>query len=162
MKYVNKISIISSDKKEKIINIKEGRRYWLDEEMDYACIEILKEDNLSNYLSVFNDINDEKYQNKYIEKQLLYASNTNRISQGKGKMTPKYLLYNIVTYDGWSGSPIFLNEDNKVIGIHMAKNDMSKDKKDNQIIKNEKVVNIGIPIKNVLIHMKEMGEGNAK
>jgi hypothetical protein len=44
----------------------------------------------------------------------------------------------------------------------MAKNDMSKDKKDNQIIKNEKVVNIGIPIKNVLIHMKEMGEGNAK
>lgn len=158
IKDLNEISISSHQKEEIKINLKDGRRRcWLDKEMDYVCIEILEEDNISNYLSVFNDINDEKYQNEYIEKKILYASNTKKISAGEGKLTPLYLIYHFYTVEGWSGSPVFLNGDNKVIGIHMGGIDKNKD---NKIIKKEKAVNIGIPIKNVLMHMEKLGKGN--
>ena len=156
---VNEISI-ASDKEVKNINLNDGRRKWWDKEIDYVCIEILEKDSISNFLTVFQDINDKKYQNEYIEKQLLYASNTIKISPGNGKLFPfSYLIYHFDTDFGWSGSPVFLNGDNKVIGIHKGGKDNNKD---NKIIKKGKVINMGIPIKNVLIHMRKLGNENVK
>jgi len=145
--HINEVKIFS-DKEEKKIEIDpKERRIWYDEEMDYACIEILEKDNISNYLNVFNDINDKKYENEYIENKLLYASNTKSISPGKGQMKQYKLIYSFDTEDGWSGAPVFLSGDNKVIGIHRGGIN-------NKINKKKERFNLGIPIKYILMNMK--------
>jgi len=156
IEHENKISMSSDGEKakEKIINLNDGRRYWWDEELDYVCIEILPKDNISNYLCVFQDIKDEKYKSQYIENQLLYASNTKEISAGNGKLLSfEHLIYYFDTECGWSGSPVFLNLDNKVIGIHLAGYEKNK---------YNKCINMGVPIKTVLKHIKKLGNNNEK
>ena len=109
------------------IKLERNKRYirsFIDEGLDITVVQILDEDNISkkNYLEPELDIqinnkliNNELYIPQYIEEKKL------KNSEGKIKDIIKYQLsYSANTKSGSSGSPIFLKNSNKVIGIHKA------------------------------------------
>ena len=109
------------------IKLDKNKRYirsFIDKKLDITVVEILDEDNISkkNYLFPELDIpidnkliNKEIYIPQYIEEKKL------KNAEGIIKYINKFeLCYSVNTKQGSSGSPIFLKNSNKVIGIHKA------------------------------------------
>ena len=125
---INNSIIISLNNEQilKEIKIDGKRKKYTNEKCDITIIEIKKEDNINNFLSLDdkllnNDINN--YNNIY-ENESLYILN---YINGKDMFVSYGILNNIEdnkiihkcnTDSGSSGSPIILLNNNKVIGVH--------------------------------------------
>ena len=109
------------EEKEKEINLKLKRYKMSDEELDFTIIEIIKEDNINNFLEIDKEI----YTNDYIEEQIFspqYPGGEDlKYSQGKiiGKKGGLY-LYTVGTSGGSSGSPLILFNNLKIIGLQVG------------------------------------------
>ena len=121
--------------------------------LDYSCIEIFDSDGIEDFYEIFND--NFSFEN---EKEILTVNgyyngeelSINSIKSGHLKEIKKYKIYHSVdTGYGCSGSPIILtNRDFKIIGIHRC-------------YINEKKLNLGSHIKDILNHIYEdKYEGN--
>ena len=126
--YKEYIEIIIN-KKIKKINLNYKRRIWRNEEIDYTCIEIIKEDNIIKNIKPF-DINDNCY-NKNYNNEIYDKKGIILVSIGKSKIIeiPQGIIYyiknnnenfyhNCNTEGGFSGGPIILINNLTIIGIH--------------------------------------------
>ena len=116
--YKEYIEIIMNNKIEKI-NLNYKRRIWRNEEIDYTCIEIIKEDNIIENIKPF-DINDNCYNKNYnIENYdkkgiiLLSIGKSKIIEIHQGiiyyiKNNNENFYHNCNTEGGFSGGPIIL------------------------------------------------------
>ena len=109
--YEKRLIKIKLDEKERFIKY--------NKEMDITIIEIKPEDNIKDKFFLFPETNDLELLNKDIyipqyreDKRLSY-------SEGKIKEIKEHeISYDACTDSGSSGSPIFLKNTSKVIGIH--------------------------------------------
>ena len=120
---INEIDLeIGNDKK--TINIK-NREKCFDKELDYICIQILKEDNINDFLKI-----DENFSREEFGKFRIYTFGCLdgvKFDVGNIIKNQDYLfLHNCNTDPGWSGGPIFNHENYKVIGLHIGYNDKIK------------------------------------
>ena len=128
-------------KENKEINLELKRYKMTDKFYDFTIIEILKEDNINNFLKVDKYINEYDYKD-----QLIFSTQYpggKKLGYSHGKITGKksgYFLYSVGTKGGFSGSPIILFDDLTVIGLHKGcLYDEDKNK-----------INLGIPL-NIII-----------
>ena len=107
--------------KEKEINLELSRYKITDEYLDYTIIEIIKEDNISNFLDIDENINSNDYKNEVIFCGQYPGGNKLHYSHGKiiGKKDG-LILYSLGTLGGSSGSPIILFNNLKIIGLHIG------------------------------------------
>ena len=111
----------------KIIPLKQ-RKIWINETIDYACIEIKEEeDNIHTFLNLDETIFNKNDSNEYYLNQgvLLFARNKFKnekrlvFSNGIIKNIKNYdFLYTCNTYSGCSGGCIVNQNNYGVIGIH--------------------------------------------
>ena len=104
----------------------ENRRIWSDSELDYTCIEILKNDDIKGFLNIDEillqtDYAIENYKNKGIYifgfmKDLELSFDSGYILEAKNN----YLFHNCNTTGGCSGGAIINKTTNNIIGIHQA------------------------------------------
>ena len=113
----------SIDNNKKIFNLN-NRRIWFNknDNLDYICIEIFKEDNIEEFLKVDEDlINKECDISRLInEKIIIFGNNGDKLKFDKGiilKNSKNFCFYNCNTCPGFSGGPI-LNHFHNIIGIH--------------------------------------------
>jgi V8-like Glu-specific endopeptidase len=137
----NKVSyMISENEKETYneIDLEKDRFKLTNKIMDFTVIEILKEDNIQDFLEINNeqyDKNNEIYSYQYAGGVKLGFSFGNIIVKKKN-----LLEYNVGTKAGSSGCPILLMKNSKVIGLHKA----------SYINPNLEKINIGIPIETLI------------
>ena len=137
--YLLKYSIIETEKEVfKEINLKKDRYKLTNKEFDFTIIEIIKEDNINNYLEINNlqyDINDQIFTFQY--------PGGGRMQYSHGKLIKKkenYLIHDIGSKGGSSGFPIILMKNSKVIGLHRGTLDTNPNNK----------INIGIIIELII------------
>ena len=120
---INKVINIEYQNKDKILEIKEKRRVFTDEKLDYTCIEILKEDNINQYFEINKNINNINYFTNHDIFVLQYP-NGEELSYSVGeiiKIKDNYIFHTASTTFGSSGSPILSRNDNlSVIGLHFG------------------------------------------
>ena len=114
----------------KILEIKNNRVIFTDEELDYTCIEILSEDNIfkNNEIEKLFKIdqnilegNTSSLNNNDIF--ILQYPNGNEFSFSIGKIDyidNKIIKHTATTLDGSSGSPIIRRTNYSIIGIHFG------------------------------------------
>ena len=136
-----KISYVISEKENEIYNeidLEKERYILTNKDDDFTIIEILKEDNIKNYLTINNEQylkNDEIFSYQYAGGVELGIS--------FGRLLEKednFLIYDVGTKNGSSGSPIILMKNSKVIGLH----------KGNYINNKKEKINAGIPIELII------------
>ena len=104
------------------------REYHSKKDLDIIIIEILKRDNIDKkyfllpYIGSYDElINKKIYIVQFPEGQLSYSG-------GELLKIDKYeITYNVSTSSGSSGSPIFLENTTKVIGIHKSTNKLDNE-----------------------------------
>ena len=121
---------ISYDNEFKIINIKldTSKRYiksFIEEGLDITAVEILEEDNIYRDYFLWNE--DETDNNRIINNEIYipqYAQGKELVNaRGKIIKINKYEFTHLANTEyGSSGSPIFLENSTKVIGIHKQSN----------------------------------------
>jgi hypothetical protein len=139
----------------KIISLK-GRKKWTDETIDFTCIEIKEEeDNIHTFFNLDDNVLDKNYSNDcYLNHHvIIFAINKNDkqvgFSNGVIKQNEKsFFAYTCNTFKGCSGGCIVNQNNNNIIGIHKGEINTS----------NEKVVNVGIYINNVINYIKQSKE----
>jgi len=118
------------------LNLEDGRRIWVNKEIDYTCIEIFPMTN------IFFGFNKEIFK---IDKQHLNSQNLKKeteiraytfIENNFDKLDGKFksieekhrytFKHDLKTEGGYSGSPIINKEDKSIIGIHKEKYDKKK------------------------------------
>ena len=120
---------IKLDKETYYISLKLKRRIWSDKDLDFTCIEIIKEDNLIEKVELLeidkNNYNIEYELENYNKRGIVIAS-----IGGKGDIElPQGVIYNVKnsnnlflhncnTEPGFSGGPIILISSLRVMGIH--------------------------------------------
>ena len=146
--YKEYIEIVINKKIEKI-NLNYKRRIWINEEIDYTCIEIIKEDNIIENIKPF-DINDNCYNKNYNNENydkngiiLLSIGRSQIIEIPQGimyyiKNNNENFYHNCNTEGGFSGGPIILINDLTIIGIHKG---YEKDENKNIGIYFNKIIN---------------------
>jgi surface protein len=132
--------MISENEKETFneIDLEKDRYKLTNKELDFTIIEILKEDNIKNFLKINNEqykLMDEIFSYQYAGGVKLGFSFGNLL-----KIDKNLLTYNVGTKGGSSGSPLLLMQNSKVIGLH---------KQGLQIHENEKI-NFGVPIEAII------------
>ena len=129
----------NNEKKE--INLELNRYKYTDNILDFTIIEILPEDNISNFLEIDENIDLKNYKDEQIF-SIQFPKNNLQYSHGKilGKNN-NFLLYSIGALEGSSGSPLLLIENRKLIGLHKGAYSINKNNR----------VSLGIPI-NLLIN----------
>ena len=147
---------IKIDGETKILSLK-GRKKWANKEMDFTCIEIKEEeDNIHTFFNLDDKVLDKNYSNDcYLnQKVFIFAININddkQIGFSNGvikKNKEPFFAYNCNTYLGCSGGCIVNQFTNNVIGIHCGEIKTE----------NEKAVNAGIYINNVINIIKQSKE----
>ena len=134
--------IIFIEKEKKELNLEIARLKIADKEFDFTIIEILEEDNISNFLEIDEYINTDDYTNQQIFSFQYPGGLKLKYSHGKiNKRLDKYFVYSLGTDGGSSGSPIILVDSLKLIGLHKGKYDFEKN--------NE--IGLGIPM-NLIIN----------
>ena len=124
----------NNEKKE--INLELNRYKYTDQILDFTIIEIIKDDNIFNFLEIDENINTKDYKNEQIF-SIQFPGESLQYSHGKNYGKNKnFFLYSIGTLDGSSGSPILLIKNRKLIGLHKGNYNVTKNKK----------INMGIPI----------------
>lgn len=118
-------------------NLYEHRYKYTNEELDFTKIEIIKEDNIKNYLKIDIIFDSTDYKNKKICSLQYLGGDKLQYSYGESyKLKDNNLLYSLSPLGSSSGSPIILINNKKIIGLHKVGYNDNKDKK----------INIGIPI----------------
>ena len=129
---INKENIeIKLNNEEIKISLNLYRRIWINEEIDFTCIEIMKEDNIIEIINPFEiddncyniNYNNEEYDKRGIiipsigiEKEIELA---NGIIEYIDNEKYKYIFFHDCnTKPGFSGGPIILINNLKIIGIH--------------------------------------------
>ena len=145
LKYKENIKIKLNNKEIKI-SLNLYRRIWTNEEIDFTCIEIIKEDNIIEIINPF-EIDDNCYNINYNNKEydrrgiVIPGIKEKEIEIPQGIIeyiqNEELFFHNCNTEDGFSGGPIILINNLKIIGIH-----------DGYEEKNKK--NIGIYFKEIL------------
>ena len=142
----NELLIIYKNKEE-IIKLNGDRLKLTNKKLDYTIIEILEEDEIfkkiKDYFEIDNYIMNNESINNYKNQDICivqYPEGGNlSFAQGGINSFDNYKIKHLVsTHHGSSGSPILLQNNFKIIGIHKAGN-----KKKNE--------NIGISMKDILI-----------
>ena len=139
----------------KFISLK-GRKKWSDEEMDFTCIEIKEEeDKIHTFYNLDDKVLDKNYSNDYYlnHNVLIFAINKNDKQLGFSngvikKNQDSFFAYTCNTYPGCSGGCIVNQFNNNVIGIHRGEIETG----------NEKAINTGIYINNVINRIKQFEE----
>ena len=115
---------IKINNSQKYLDLKLIRKIFYNEEMDYMCIEILQEDNIEYEIIDIDDncynnsYNNKEYNGKYImvsgigKKKYIYSS-IGKMQYIKNK---SWFAHNGSTERGFSGGPIVLTNQNKIIG----------------------------------------------
>ena len=125
---------IEHNREKKIIKLN-NRFKCTNEELDYTCIEILKEDGFNNYFKIDKNINiNNPYKEyKYDEYVMIQYPGGDDVSFAEGyinNIKNKNILYTMNTEGGSSGSPLILDTRNlKIIGIHYQKSSKNNDEK---------------------------------
>ena len=110
----------------------ENRRIWSDSELDYTCIEILKNDCIKTYMSIDENILQsdypiENYKNKGI---FIFAFMKDyELGFDSGdilKVEKNFVFYNCNTYGGCSGGAIINKTTNNIIAIHKGSTKISE------------------------------------
>jgi V8-like Glu-specific endopeptidase len=121
---------IEHNKEKKVIEITKKRFTCTNEEYDYTCIEIFKDDNFNNYFEIDGNINTDNPNKRYKDQGIMMVQypNLEEASFDKGKINSiennYQIFHSISTKGGSSGSPIILISDNlKIIGIHCGKSE---------------------------------------
>ena len=146
----NSIIQIKHNDEIKEIKITSNRFKCTNEILDYTCIQILDNEDYNNFFEIDDNINcqnpDVQYGNKLCV--ILQFPNNQDLSCGEGLIegiknanNTNIIIHKITTDFGSSGSPIFLSDNLKVIGIHCRRKD--------------KDTNIGIYFKNILHDIKK-------
>ena len=125
-----------------LLNLK-NRENCKNKELDYACFQILEEDNIHDFLDIDENLILNNNLTDALKNKVINIFCTNEISLGTIKnITDKYYIYyNCDTKEGWSGSPISNNDNNLIIGIHQGGH-------------KKKNLNRGLLIKSILSDMK--------
>ena len=129
--------------RKKTLNLKNRKKYK-DDGLDYIFIEILEEDNIKEFLNIDENL---VQSDNLIEE--LKKNNSIYVFNSMKQFSPwsirdfsnGYITYNSETEPGWSGSPIFNNNNNNVIAIHKG-------------FDKEKNLNTGLLIRSVIKNMK--------
>jgi hypothetical protein len=123
----------SIDNKKRILNLN-NRRIWYNknDNLDYICIEIFKEDNIEEFLMINEDLINKKNEISQFknEKIIIFGNKGDELKFDKGVILnykEHFCLYNCNSCPGFSGGPI-LNKFHNIIGIHKGS---YKDKKYN-------------------------------
>ena len=149
---------ITVDDETKNISLKQ-RKKWTNESMDFACIEIKEEeDNIHSFFYLDDNALDNNSSNECFLKQnvLIYGFNKNEngMQHSNGLIIKNIdsfsFEYNCNTYSGCSGGCIVNQYNNCVVGIHQGSNKTE----------NEKIVNIGIYIKNIIKSIQNYKESS--
>ena len=124
---------IEHNKENKVIEITKNRFTCTNEEYDYTCIEIFKNENFNNYFEIDDNIDTDNPNEQYKDQEIMMVQypKLEKVSFGNGKVNSiknNYkIFHSISTEGGSSGSPIILMSSSlKIIGIHCGKS--SKDK----------------------------------
>ena len=126
---------IEHNKEKKIIKLSKNRFKCTNEELDYTCIEILKEDGFNNYFKIDKNINiNNPYEEyKYDEYVMIQYPGGDDVSFAQGyinNIKDNIINYTMKTEYGSSGSPLILDTRNlKIIGIHYQKTSKNNDEK---------------------------------
>ena len=129
----------------KEIKITSNRFKCTNEELDYTCIEIFDNKDYNNYFEIDDNINCQNPNIQYGNKlgAIYQFPNEKDSSCGEGLIEgiknvhdTNIIIHKITTDCGSSGTPIFLSDNLKVIGIHCKRKD--------------KDTNEGIYFKNIL------------
>ena len=141
----------------KKISLNKYRRLWTDEKIDFTCIEIIEEDKMIEMIKPF-EIDDNCYIKEFDNKEeykkrgivLPSIGSTKEIELGQGiiyniKNNKDMFVHDCNTEAGFSGGPILLINNLKIIGIH--KGYESKINK-----------NIGIYLKEIINNIKREKE----
>ena len=135
----------------KILSLNQ-RKIWNNKEMDFTCIEIKeKEDKIHTFFNLDDNVLDKNSDNDcYLNKNVIvYGINKNgKKFSFSNEIIKKnedcFFSYTCNTFEGFSGGCIVNQSNNGVIGIHRGK----------FIIKNMKVLNEGIFIRNIIKKIK--------
>ena len=111
--------------KSRYIKLNDDRKIFTDEEIDYTCIEITKDDNFDDFFLIDQDILNGNY-NQYKNEDLIILQfpQGNEISFAQGKVKEideNNISYTVSTEKGSSGSPLIIRKNVQkyyVIGIH--------------------------------------------
>ena len=129
----NNIDLIFNDGKKMMISLKETRKKWTDEIMDFTIIEIKENDDIEEYFQLDENIFKKNYSNEnYLKnKAIIYGINKNqRIGFSNGNIIEIieecFFAYTCNTYPGCSGGCIVNENNNCVIGIHRGGDKSSK------------------------------------
>ena len=131
------------------------RRIWINEEIDFTCIEILNEDNIIEIINTF-EIDDNCYNinyniEEYDKRSIIIPSigikkeielKQSIIQYIKNEKYKKFFFHNCKTEPGFSGGPIILIKNLKIIGIHKGYEENNKK-------------NLGIYFKEIIKNKKE-------
>ena len=153
----NVINLEFNNEKRKIF-LKSKRLIWLNENLDYTCIEILDEDNINEFLKIDFEIYEENYNENLKKEEIIlfgynkdendenskYSSEFGIILQYDTKNGVFYANYN--STPGSSGGAILLKRGYKLIGMHKGGGEETKTK--------EKL-NFVIPINIILKDLKK-------
>ena len=114
---------INDDKDVKILNLKNERKAYFNEEYDLAMIELKEEDDINNYLELDDNLFKNEV-NAFYEDLSIYTiqyplGKNAAVSYGLSNgMNDFEIMHTCSTEHGSSGSPILNLSNNKVIGIH--------------------------------------------
>ena len=141
-----KLILYNNKDEKKEINLELNRYKFTDKDLDFTVIEILEDDNITNYLEIDEFIDSTDYKHEQICSLNYSGGRELQYSHGENYgIKQNYFLYSIGTLGGSSGAPIILINNKKVIGLHKA-GYYADDKKNK-----EKKINIGIPM-NLIIN----------
>ena len=107
------------------LSIDENRKVFTNEELDYTCIQVRKEDNFKDYFlidaNIFKNNIDYKNEDIFI---LQFPGDEMSFAQGKcSEIKGNRILYSTPTESGSSGSPIIIRKNTLkyyVIGLHFG------------------------------------------
>ena len=140
------------------ITMKENRRRYTDEELDYTCIEIFDTDNINNFFKIDTKIFDNKIYLKNKGIFILQFPKGDKICLDSGiilDINNSVIQHNVPTKPGSSGSPLINRDNNIILGIHIGS------------LKDEKILlkyglkvkklksNIGIPFDIIIKDIKD-------
>ena len=126
-----KISFKIWEESEKTILNLNNRMKYSNKEYDITIIEIKDEDNIRNFLElddlILSDLLENRNRNQDFEDKTLYITQypSGNLSVSYGifinacELNKHIFRHKCSTYDGASGSPIFNEQSNKVIGVHL-------------------------------------------
>ena len=157
LKYKKNIEIKLNNKDIKL-SLNLYRRIWINEEIDFTCIEILNEDNIIEIINTFEvdhncynlNYNVEEYDKAGIVISSIGIKKEIEIAIGsiqyiQNELYAHLFFHNCNTKPGFSGGPIILINNLKIIGMHKGYE------------KNYKM-NIGIYFKEILKNINEESE----